>query len=97
MSNIFSIVLLSTIIALITVSCNNDFTEIEEENYPLVAGDSAAIIMNNDTIWIPPRAYCYNDTGSWSLVDLNGKTNGGDYHVIPVSYTHLTLPTKRIV
>jgi|TARA_B100001750_G_scaffold1286_1_gene1094 hypothetical protein len=82
MSNIFSIVLLSTIIALITVSCNNDVTEIEEENYPLVSGDSAAIIMNNDTIWVPPRAYCYNDTGSWSLVDLNGKTNGGNYHVI---------------
>ena len=81
MSNIFSIVLLSTIIALITGSCNNDVTEIEE-NYPLVAGDSAAIILNNDTIWIPPRAYCYNDTGSWSLVDLNGKTNGGNYHVI---------------
>ena len=86
MSNIFSIVLLSTIIALITVSCNVDVSEIEEENYPLVAGDSAAIIMNNDTIWIPPRAYCYNDTGSWSLVDLNGKINGGDYHVILLTW-----------
>ena len=82
MSNIFSIVLLSTIIALITVSCNADVSEKEEENYRLVSGASAAIIMNNDTIWIPPRAYCYNNTGSWSLVDLNGKTNGGNYHVI---------------
>ena len=52
MSNIFSIVLLSTIIALITVSCNNDVTEIEEENYPLVSGDSAAIIMNLSLIHI---------------------------------------------
>ena len=82
MSNIFSIVLLSTIIALITVSCNNDVTEIEEENYLLVVGDTAAIILNSDTLWVPPRAYCHNGTGSWSLTDLNGKTNGGNYYVI---------------
>ena len=82
MNNLFLIVLLSTILALLTISCNNDVTEEEGENYPLVSGDTAAIIFNNNTLWIPPRAYCYNDTGSWSLVDLNGKTNGGNYHVI---------------
>ena len=82
MNNLFLIVLLSTILALLTISCNNVVKEEEGENYSLVSGDTAAIIFNNNTLWIPPRAYCYNDTGSWSLVDLNGKTNGGNYHVI---------------
>ena len=82
MNNLFLIVLLSTILALLTISCNNVVKEEEGENYPLVSGDTAAIIFNNNTLWIPPRAYCYNDTGSWSLVDLNGAANGGDYHVI---------------
>ena len=73
MSNFFSIVLLFTILALLTVSCNDNVIEKEEENYPLVAGDTAAIIFNNDT-------------GSWSLVDLNGAANGGDYHVILLTW-----------
>ena len=55
MSNFFSIVLLFTILALLTVSCNDNVIEKEEENYPLVAGDTAAIIFNNDTLWVPPR------------------------------------------
>ena len=86
MSNIISIILLSTIFVLLTISCNNDVAEKEEEDYPLVFSDTAAIIFNNDTLSIPPRAYCYNDTGSWSLVDLNGATNGGDYHVILLTW-----------
>jgi|TARA_B100001146_G_C16126442_1_gene410382 hypothetical protein len=86
MNNMISFILLSTVLVLLTVSCNNDVIESKEENYPLVSGDTAAIILNNDTLWIPPRAYCYNDTGSWSLVNLNGDANGGDYYVILLNW-----------
>ena len=86
MNNMISFILLFTVLVLLTVSCNNDVIESKEENYPLVSGDTAAIILNNDTLWIPPRAYCYNDTGSWSLVNLNGDANGGDYYVILLNW-----------
>ena len=86
MNNMISFILLSTVLVLLTVSCNNDVIESKEENYPLVSGDTAAIILNNDTLRIPPRAYCYNDTGSWSLVNLNGDANGGDYYVILLNW-----------
>ena len=33
----------------------------------------------------------------WELADLNGYKRGDHYKTITVSYTHLTLPTKRIV
>ena len=86
MNNMISFILLSTVLVLLTVSCNNDVIESKEENYPLVSGDTAAFILNNDTLWIPPRAYCHNDTGSWSLVNLNGDANGGDYYVILLNW-----------
>ena len=36
----------------------------------------------------------YNDI-DWEIAEYNAE--GDEYNAIPVSYTHLTLPTKRIV
>ena len=37
MNNMISFILLSTVLVLLTVSCNNDVIESKEENYPLVS------------------------------------------------------------
>ena len=46
--------------------------------------------FNNTRLYINASAY------SWLDIEVNTNT-GGDADVTPVSYTHLTLPTKRIV
>ena len=59
------------------ISCNNDDPEKVAEDYQLVAGD---------TLWIPPKPVCHNGSGGWSLADFNGAVNGGDYHVILLTW-----------
>ena len=68
------------------ISCNNDDPEKVEEDYQLVAGDTTAIIYAGDTLLIPPKPVCHNGSGGWSLADLNGAVNGGDYHVILLTW-----------
>ncbi|MDG2266117.1 MAG: hypothetical protein P8L91_03950 [Candidatus Marinimicrobia bacterium] len=54
---------------------------------PLVQGDSSAIIFRGDTLWIPQQLYCNgDDSGTWKLSDYNGAHNGGDYHVILLTW-----------
>ena len=68
------------------ISCDNDDPEKVAEDYQLVAGDTAAIIFDGDTLWLPPKPVCHNGSGGWSLADLNGVVNGGDYHVILLTW-----------
>ena len=68
------------------ISCNNGDSGKVEENYQLVAGDTTAIIFAGDTLWIPPKPVCHNGSGGWSLADFNGAFNGGDYHVILLTW-----------
>ena len=59
------------------ISCNNDDPEKVAEDYQLVAGD---------TLWFHPKPVCHNGSGGWSLADFNGAVNGGDYHVILLTW-----------
>ena len=68
------------------ISCNNDGPERVEEDYQLVSGDTTAIIFAGDTLWIPPKPVCHNGSGGWSLADFNGALNGGNYHVILLTW-----------
>ena len=68
------------------ISCNNDDLEKVEEDYQLVAGDTTAIIFAGDTLWIPPKPVCHKGSGGWNLADFNGALNGGDYHVILLTW-----------
>jgi len=68
------------------ISCNNDALEKVEEDYQLVTGDTTAIIFAGDTLLIPPKPVCHNGSGGWSLADFNGALNGGDYHVILLTW-----------
>ena len=68
------------------ISCNNDDPDKEDQEYQLVIGDTTAIIYAGDTLLIPPKPVCHNGSGGWSLADLNGAVNGGDYHVILLTW-----------
>ena len=68
------------------ISCNNNGPEKVEEDYQLVVGDTTAIIFAGDTLRIPPKPVCHNGSGGWSLADFNGALNGGDYHVILLTW-----------
>ena len=68
------------------ISCNNDDPDKEDEEYQLVTGDTTAIIFSGDTLLIPPKPVCHNGSGGWSLADFNGEVNGGDYHVILLTW-----------
>ena len=68
------------------ISCNNGGSEKVEEDYQLVAGDTTAIIFAGDTLLIPPKPVCHNGSGGWSLADFNGAVNGGNYHVILLTW-----------
>ena len=68
------------------ISCDNDDPKKVAEDYQLVAGDTTAIIFAGDTLGIPPKPVCHNGSGGWSLADFNGALNGGDYHVILLTW-----------
>ena len=58
----------------------------------VMVGDS----MTFDTSFMQANYYAYQ----YTLIDTIGDVEAGNYYVrveVPVSYTHLTLPTKRIV
>ena len=68
-------------------SCGDDENNNTNLDNPLVQGDSSAIIFRGDTLWIPQQLYCNNDdSGTWKLSDYNGAHNGGDYHVILLTW-----------
>ena len=66
-------------------SSDND-NKVENRFNPLVQGDSSAIIFQEDTLWIPQQLYCHNGNDTWELADYNGAYNGGDYHVILLTW-----------
>ena len=56
---------------------------------------SASLIIADDFEWTGAAANgIWNDADNWVNITPGG---GTDPDGIPVSYTHLTLPTKRIV
>ena len=66
------------------ISVNRDLTS-SDSNFGsiAVAGDDGTVIMMKEGVWI--------DISRPEILD------GGVSDIAPVSYTHLTLPTKRIV
>ena len=68
-------------------SCSDNDNKVENRFNPLVQGDSSAIIYEGDTLWIPQQLYCHNDdSDTWKLSNYNGAYNGGDYHVILLTW-----------
>ena len=54
---------------------------------------SGRVVAHMDRKNLPHRA----DMITWNLNDYNGRRVLPGIYIVPVSYTHLTLPTKRIV
>ena len=72
---------------LFTYSCGDNDSDDNSQDNPLVQGDSSAIIFQEDTLWIPQQLYCHNDdSDTWKLSNYNGAYNGGDHHVILLTW-----------
>ena len=84
--NIYSFWYIIFVLFLFTYSCRDNNSDDNSQDNPLVQGDSSAIIFQEDTLWIPQQLYCHNGNDTWELADYNGAYNGGDYHVILLTW-----------
>lgn len=84
--NIYKYWYIIFVLFLFTYSCGDDKNENKNQDNPLVQGDSSAIIFRGDTLWIPQQLYCHNGNNTLKLSDYNGAYNGGDYHVILLTW-----------